>query len=85
MRDGRLYCTATDMDFSIVLSKELTNLVANAPAAGVPSKVKWGGTWRCPADGTYMTEVDGIVACQACKRSLPPRLLYGLVEFHNHF
>src|SRR5207244_3226699 len=51
VRDGRLYCTATDMDFSMVVSKELTNLVANAPAAGVPSKVKWGGTWRCPADG----------------------------------
>lgn len=79
-----LYCTATKMDFSQVVGEELMELVANPPTPPTAAHVKWGGSWHCPADGTPMREIDGAVTCDACERSLPPRLLYGLVEFHIH-
>jgi len=31
-----------------------------------------------------MHEANGQVTCPTCERSMPPRLLYGLVEFHVH-
>jgi hypothetical protein len=84
VRDSRLYCTGTDMDFSEVVAGELTSVVDSAPDPPTPSKVKWGGKWFCPADATRMHELGGIVECPNCRRSLPPRLLYGLIEFHVH-
>jgi len=31
-----------------------------------------------------MIEVGGVVVCRTCDRTLPARLLYQLIEFHNH-
>jgi hypothetical protein len=84
VRDARLYCTATDMDFSEVVHNELLAFVSSPPAQSDRSEVRWGGNWHCPFDATRMQENHGRLTCPACGRSLPPRLLYSLIEFHVH-
>ncbi len=84
IRDGYLYCSATGMEFSAVVHRELTAIAHSPPASAEPTEIRWGGGWRCPADSSLMVEADGRVICPTCKRTLPPRLLYGLIEFHVH-
>jgi uncharacterized Zn finger protein (UPF0148 family) len=84
VREGHLYCTATEMDFSQVARQELTAVAERPPVEPEPSSVRWGGSWRCPADASLMSEADGHVTCPTCDRSLTPRLLYDLIEFHVH-
>lgn len=84
VRASYLVCTATGMDFSQVVRRELAELVASKPTTSETSQVRWGGSWYCPADATPMNEVEGRVICPSCDRSLPPRLLYQLIEFHVH-
>jgi hypothetical protein len=83
-RGDRLYCEATGMDFSPIVADELAAVADQPPAEPERSQVQWGGRWRCPADAKPMVEQDGLVRCPRCGRSLPPRLLYGLIEFHDH-
>jgi len=72
------------MDFSEVVAAELTAVAQEPPHDPEPSTVRWGGQWHCPADAEPMVEDAGRVTCPRCSRSLPPRLLYGLIEFHVH-
>lgn len=60
--------------------------VATAPPLRepVPSRMRWGGNWHCPADGSPTIEVDSVITCRTCDRSLPDRLVYQLIEFHHH-
>lgn len=48
-----------------------------------PLKYKVGGTWHCPACAVQLTEVDGVLGCVRCGRSLN-RFMYQLVERHSH-
>lgn len=72
------------MDFSLVAQQELTAVAEGPPTQSEPSRTQWGGHWHCPADGESMIEAEGRVVCPACLRQLPPRLIYGLIEFHVH-
>lgn len=72
------------MEFSEVAHRELASLVDAPPIDLQPSSVRWGGSWHCPADATLMDEAKGVVRCAACGRSLAPKLIYRLVEFHVH-
>ena len=82
VRESLLVCAATGMDFSGVVRRELKLVAASPPLAAKRSDVRWGGSWYCPADATLMEEAEGRVSCPTCARTMPPRLLYGLVEFH---
>jgi uncharacterized Zn finger protein (UPF0148 family) len=82
--DGRLICDGSGMDFSLAVRDALTEVVVRPAEAGDASKVRWGGTWHCPADATRMIEADGRVTCPSCKRALPPRVIYQLIELHVH-
>lgn len=84
VRESRLYCTSTGMEFSEVVHRELDLVVDSPPQDEERSSVRWGGSWHCPADATVMDEREGRVSCPACDRSLPGRLIYGLSEFHVH-
>lgn len=82
--NGHLVCSASAMDFSEVLAAELKALVSDPPRTPVNSEVRWGGPYYCPADGATMAEANGIVMCPTCGRSLTPRMIYQLIEFHVH-
>jgi uncharacterized Zn finger protein (UPF0148 family) len=84
VREGRLCSTATAMEFSEAARRGLAAVAETPAAEPQPSGVRWGGSWHCPADASLMIEVDGHVTCPTCDRSLPPRLLCSLVEFHVH-
>lgn len=84
VRESTLFCSSTGMDFSEVVHRELELVVASPPQDVARSSVRWGGSWHCPADATLMDEHEGRVSCHTCHRSLPGRLIYGLIEFHVH-
>jgi hypothetical protein len=85
-RDGTFVCSATGLDMSRKASEELRDVVASVPDRSVaePGTIRWGGSWHCPADGALMIEAEGVVKCPDCRRALPGRLLYHLIEFHVH-
>jgi hypothetical protein len=82
--DGVLTCRKGGMELSQVIQRELEDIVLSPPRPGEPKAIRWGGRWHCPADGERMVEHDGIIRCPTCKRCLPGRVIYGLVEFHVH-
>jgi hypothetical protein len=72
------------MDFSQVAGEDLVELVANLPTPPTASRVKWGGSWHCPA-GWNADARDGWCPCTRCgKHSVPPHLLYDLAESPVH-
>jgi hypothetical protein len=84
VRESRLVCIATGMDFSEMARRELVSVAESPPRDVGRSRVRWGCSWHCPADATLMNEAEGRVTCPTCGRSMPPRLLYGLIELHVH-
>lgn len=74
--DEEVTCRRERMGLSRVVQDELTQIVE--------STIRWGGRWHCPADGEQMVELNGMVICPTCRRCLPGRTLYGLIEFHPH-
>ena len=72
------------MDFSVVVARELAAFVNSAPSQPAPAAFEWGGSWRCPADGSAMVEYEGAVVCASCSRTLPNTVLYQRIEFHYH-
>jgi hypothetical protein len=85
-RGDALICLRTGVDFSVNVSKELRAFVDSPPSeTSFPVKQsRWGGNWWCPADGTRLSEHDGVVDCARCTRLLPGRVLYQLIEFNWH-
>jgi hypothetical protein len=84
IQQGSLVCAASGMDFSEKVREELTAVAEQPPTVAAAARVRWGGHWRCPADGEPMVEAEGVVACRACMTQLPPLLIYQLIEFHVH-
>lgn len=84
LEDGRLVCRLGDMDLSQHAQDGLVSVVRSGPLEVAPSRVRWGGSWYCPADGSRMREAGGRVVCPGCSRVLPGGLLYELIEFHVH-
>lgn len=84
VRNGVLVCSATGSDFSEHATRELSAIVASEPGEVHDLKVRYGSRWYCPADGSAIDEVNGRVMCSVCRRSLPGRLLYVLIEFNYH-
>ena len=77
------------MQGDMLLSRQMErDLIAAFVDPGVhpspePMPSPFGGRWFCPRDGAAMREVDGLVACTVCQRSLN-RYLYSLLELHPY-
>lgn len=85
LENGVLVCDRTGADVSLVASEELRQVALSDPdEPAAPSTVRWGGRWHCPLDGSPMAETGGIVSCSSCRRAIPGRLLYQLIEFNAH-
>lgn len=84
IRDGYLVCRASGMDFSAEMTALLIAIADKAPALPSASSVNWGGSWHCPLDGVGMVWAEGLPLCPSCSRTLPPDVLYSLIEFHWH-
>lgn len=72
------------MDFSVNVATELAAIADRPPQPSEPLTYKVGGSWCCPADGLPMVEAAGRLACSHCDRELPGRVIYQLIEFHEH-
>lgn len=82
--DGGLTCAATRTVFSEWVESELHRYVETTTTDVPAAHIKWGGGWFCPADATVMEEAHGRVSCPACARTMTGRLLYNVIEFHDH-
>jgi hypothetical protein len=88
IRGASVVCSATDADLSSRVRAQLDEIVNDT---GVPTVnrrrdqwFKWGVQWFCPFDAQPLTEVDGVLECDACGRVIPGRLVYEIVEFNPH-
>jgi hypothetical protein len=84
---GELTCVPGNMGLSQSLEQSLTERFGQDSAVlepPVPRSVPIGGRWFCPFDGRQMTEVDGVVACPRCTRTLTGRQINHLIELHPH-
>jgi hypothetical protein len=83
---GELTCAAGAMGLSQSLERSLAARFAGDrdPDDPFPHGFVIGGRWFCPADGTPMEEVAGVVACPRCSRSLTRSQIFQLVELHPH-
>lgn len=81
---GVLHCRPGDMGTSALVERQLRAWAEGQDETVRPFPFRVGGRWHCLTDGTRMREADGVITCPACDRSLPNRLVYLLVEFHQH-
>jgi hypothetical protein len=79
-----LVCRPGDMELSHVAGRYLLAWTGGEERRSEPFSFRLGGRWHCPTDGTRMRESAGRLTCPECDRSLPGRLIYHLVEFHQH-
>jgi hypothetical protein len=87
VRGAYLSCSATGADLSPRVRAQLEEIVEGTGRAVQPRRdqeFKWGVRWFCPFDARPMTEVDGVLKCDACARAIPGRLVYEIVEFNPH-
>ena len=84
MRETELTCVGGDMPLSRKVESALRAFVEAGPGLPELSTHRWGGTWRCPADGARMIETDGLLRCSKCKRYLQATVIYQLIELHPH-
>ncbi len=82
------YCRRGDMVVSEAMWHGLSKCFVDGGTcppdfAPKPGRVKWGGQWFCPYDGTPTVERHGQVRCPGCARALT-RFLPQLVELHVH-
>jgi hypothetical protein len=84
----RLVCSATGADLSPRVRAQLEEIVDGTATPTVECRrdqqLKWGVRWFCPFDARSLTEVDGVLECDACGRAIPGRLVYEIVEFNPH-
>lgn len=84
---GRALVCLNGVDLSERMSQFLTEFCDQPPdrAADRTTKVHWGGTWFCPADGARMASSrHQLPCCPECGRVLPGGRVYELVEFNHH-
>jgi hypothetical protein len=83
--DGEMTCIAGDMGLSKWLFSALTDLCGDPPQVDRSTRVRWGGGWHCPLDGSLMSSSDTeLPTCPECQRVLPSRVVYQLIELHPH-
>lgn len=83
---GTLGCARDQMELSAVAEAALISIAMSEPVSPErpPGAFRVGGVWHCPADGQRMVETSGGIRCPTCTRSLPPGVVYQLVEVHFH-
>jgi hypothetical protein len=85
--NGELKCTASGALVSRFGSEQLHAVVdrtADPAERQTNPGVSWGVRWFCPADAQPLREVDGILECDACGRTLAGFLIYHLIEMNPH-
>ena len=85
-RGGEMYCVPGGMGLAPVVRMQLEAIVAGTSRTTrrPDQSFRWGGSWFCPADGTPMVEVDGVLECGQCDRALGMNVLPRLIETHPH-
>lgn len=81
-----MVCPIGEMELSPHVQAELLRIAAGPPLepSSRTMSFRYGGGWRCPADGAHMAELDGYVKCGECGRCIPGGVLYQLIELHVH-
>jgi ribosomal protein S14 len=85
--DGHMTCTAGAMELSDTMLLMLSDYCEQEPLPQTtrPTGTRWGGHRRCALDGTETSSSEFLLPmCRSCDRILATRILYQLIEVHQH-